>query len=716
MIKKWYNFLLILILLYFMVTGFIFSQLKYVPPRTILPDKMIKLLLNELSGQLAFNNEVVLAGFNQIRTAEEFNTFFHEGSFLSKKLKDYGLDKVLLEDVGKSLAKKRGRWWIREDAELHMIEPDEKLLSRLSEHPALMARFCDPGEWEGELVYLDFRDIKKLKNIELKGKIILTPEYPSRFSEAFSKGALGVISYYDPNKNIKDPYQVMFNMSFQKGNTEQKVFCFHIWHQLGEQLREMLFRQQKVVLRAKAKTAYYPYKLDAVYACIKGTNPQKKGMMFTAHLFERPLKQGANDNASGCVTITEIARTITTLIKQGKIERPERTIHFLMSEEGSGTMCFLKEHPEIADKILTVINMDMVGEDLDKNQAFFFIEKPLYSRTSFLEPLTIHFTDYVFKTNTKRPKNDLFDLSVDFPIPILDKNGSNQPFRYILTDFLGSSDHGMFIETDSGISAVMFSVWPDRWFHTDKDRPDKTDPTQLERAAFIGAASALAISMGNEDIVKNLINLTYRNRLQFIQNTLINSIEHLSLLKKSDGGLGYADALNNIHQAVILGKQALNYLSDLTQGKRSIEVYLTNLEQSLNDLPTIYAKILKENYEFIAHLNGYQPILSIPSEQEQEKKLQNLIPIKTESIPLGQWIRFSRLNSAIRGDRKLMLKIYREYSHLYLLELFLCIDGHRNLDQIRDLLTFEFKRLPVEDFMKIINCLSEAKLIEIKKK
>jgi len=88
-------------------------------------------------------------------------------------------------------------------------------------------------------------------------------------------------------------------------------------------------------LRASAKTQTYPYKLDTIFACIKGKDPGKKGLMFTAHLFERPLKQGANDNISGCVVLAEIARTITTLVKEGRIQRPERSV-FLHYTRQSG--------------------------------------------------------------------------------------------------------------------------------------------------------------------------------------------------------------------------------------------------------------------------------------------------------------------------------------------------------------------------------------------
>ncbi|UCH93084.1 MAG: M28 family peptidase [Candidatus Aminicenantes bacterium] len=706
------NSKLMLSALFLIISIFAFPQEEYKPPETILSEQMIKIILNEISGQLAFNNEVMLAGYNHIRTEEEFNTFFYESDYMAKKLKEYGVEEVRLEDLGKEMPE-RGQWWAREDAELWMIEPEQKRLSRLAEHPALMARYCDTGEWEGEAVYLDKRDRDRLKDMDLKGKIILTPEHPALFRDVFSNGALGVVSYYTFEKSWQDPFRAVFNMRFRKGKFEGQVFCFHIWRHLGEQLKEMIYEKQKVVLRATAKTKSYPYKLDTILACIKGKAPQKKGFMFTAHLFERPLKQGANDNVSGCVVLAEIARTITTLIKEGKIEPLERSIYFLMIEEGSGTMAFFRKYPEMADKILAVINMDMVGEDLDKNQAFFFIEKAFHSSASFLEPLTVHFTDYVFKTNTQRPENQLYNIKGDFPVAIVEKNGSRQPFRYTLGDFKGSSDHAMFIETDSGIPAVMFSVWPDLWFHTDKDRPDKSDPTQLKRVAFIGAASALAVCSGSEEILEKLIRITYQDRLAFVQETLSRSIKELSLLNKSDSGVTYANTVNYINQAVILGKNSLSYIKDLTQGKKRLENYLNALIKSFDDLPAYYTKILVNYYRNVAKLKSFQPAFA--KRLPEEEQLKHIIPAKVEPIPMGKWIPHSKLFGAFRKDPGLSIKIFRQYGHLYLMELYLCIDGKRDLARIRNLLSLEFQPMAAADFMKIINFLAEAELIKLKK-
>jgi hypothetical protein len=61
-------------------------------------------------------------------------------------LKEYGVDEVRLEDLAGNMPERK-EWWARVDAELWMKEPEEKRLSRLVEHPALMARGCNTGEF-----------------------------------------------------------------------------------------------------------------------------------------------------------------------------------------------------------------------------------------------------------------------------------------------------------------------------------------------------------------------------------------------------------------------------------------------------------------------------------------------------------------------------------------------------------------------------------------
>jgi hypothetical protein len=122
-----------------------------------------------------------------------------------------------------------------------------------------------------------------------------------------------------------------------------------------------------------------------------------------------------------------------------------------------------------------------------------------------------------------------------------------------------------------------------------------------------------------------------------------------------------------------------------------------------------YTDILENHYRNVAKLKNFKPILAELS--PQEKSLSHITPSKVETIPLGKGIRFSSLFKAIRKNSQLARKIFHRYGHLFLIELYLCIDGKRTLAKIRDLLSFEFKPINAIDFMELIKLLEEEKLI-----
>ena len=79
-------------------------------------------------------------------------------------------------------------------------------------------------------------------------------------------------------------------------------------------------------------------------------------------------------------------------------------------------------------------------------------------------------------------------------LPIVAPNGSRDPFYIKIDKHYGASDHVTYMQ--HGIPSVMFITWPDMWYHSSQDTPDKQDPTQYKRAAVvgIGAMSVLASS------------------------------------------------------------------------------------------------------------------------------------------------------------------------------------------------------------------------------
>ena len=56
-----------------------------------------------------------------------------------------------------------------------------------------------------------------------------------------------------------------------------------------------------------------------------------------------------------------------------------------------------------------------------------------------------------------------------------------------------------------GIPAVMFITWPDMWYHSSQDTPDKQDPTQYKRAAAVGTGALAALASGTDEMAARIL-------------------------------------------------------------------------------------------------------------------------------------------------------------------------------------------------------------------
>ena len=113
---------------------------------------------------------------------------------------------------------------------------------------------------------------------------------------------------------------------------------------------------------------------------------------FTCHL-DHP-HPGANDNASGCATILEVARTFAKLIREGTLPRPARTLHFLWPPEIEGTTILLNARPDLAERIVAAIHMDMVGGG-PETKAVFHVTRSPASLPTFVNDVAETIAEYV---------------------------------------------------------------------------------------------------------------------------------------------------------------------------------------------------------------------------------------------------------------------------------------------------------------------------------
>ncbi len=155
-------------------------------------------------------------------------------------------------------------------------------------------------------------------------------------------------------------------------------------------------------------------------ATIDGASDAQSQIAFSCHLdHQRP---GANDNASGCVTILEAARTLQKLIADGKLARPARTLRFIWPPEIEGTTTLLNARPDLARHIKAAIHMDMVGGGLDTKSVFHVTRGPM-SLPSFVHDVAWSFASWINIESYRFAAGEKADY------PMIAPEGGKEPLR-----------------------------------------------------------------------------------------------------------------------------------------------------------------------------------------------------------------------------------------------------------------------------------------------
>jgi hypothetical protein len=183
----------------------------------------------------------------------------------------------------------------------------------------------------------------------------------------------------------------------------------------------------------------------------------------------------------------EAGRTVLELIRQGTIPQPKRGIRFLWVPEISGTRAYIRKYPDEIRKMIAGINMDMVGEDLVKTRSWFITSLTPWSVPSFFNDIVQEFAELTVELN-----NNAHDETYGrFNLGIVSPNGSQMPFLYKPYGYDTGSDNTVLSNGVVHVPTVYFECWPDDFYHASMDSPDKSDPTQLKRVAFIAASSLI---------------------------------------------------------------------------------------------------------------------------------------------------------------------------------------------------------------------------------
>ncbi len=560
----------------------------------IITDDVTRMLIHNSSGDRAHSYVQQISTWDRQQNTKDINT---ATEWVSNKAKEFGLQEVTIEKFvadGKTeyFGKSSNPFWIAKKGELWAKTPYEFKITSYADLPMSLATNSYSTRATAELVdigagtsELDYQDKK------LEGNIVLTSSNPYRVirKAIWEKKAIGIISYYSipywdkPNRLEGDfPDQVGWSGMPISDEKEKQSFAFMISQRRAKELQEILKTNGKVTLFTDIETEHRNGELSILSGIIPGSKYPNEEIVITAHIDH--YKPGANDNASGSSVSLEMVRTLQYLIETKQIEKPLRTIRFLWLPEFSGTEAWFSRHANDSKKRILNLNMDMLGANLTKTNSSFDISLTPDWNASYINAFSMSIVDFLNTYNNSRyPKRKDFH--------IISVNGTRNHINVHNEPYTRGSDHQIF--NDFGIPGIAFGTWPDNFYHSSEDTPDKVDPTQLHRVAFSGLASIIMTAYADTSQLQHISDLVELYGIKRLQNDEFKAKKEILLADESNIierayfaekiiQFGYERERNALKSCLILsqGKDEKNYIKqkiDMYNEKEKLSIQLLRL-------------------------------------------------------------------------------------------------------------------------------------------
>lgn len=686
--------------------------------------RTLKLVQEEFRAQEAFNDVARIASFHRVQLSPGIND---AARFIYSYLSNAGLQCELLEFP----AKQGVRWWSQEsfqqwkanDAQLVLLEDGKReTLCAFTEIKTSLIQRSAPTPPEGintTMVYVENgEDPKSYEGLDIKGKLVFTRGDVAQVAKIAvdRMGAAGIV--LDNMRElplVRDRFDLPDARQYQSfwpaDAANHKAFGFMVSPRQAEALRKRFKDKRELSVWAMVDAEFSDGVWVIPTAVIQGETNEE--VVAVAHLCHP--EHSANDNASGCGTLMETARTLWQLIQSGRLEKPKRTIRFLWVPEMTGSFAFLATHEDKLSDIVAAINLDMVGENQALCGSTFMVERPISALPGFGGDLAAAILGLIAKE-----------------VGNLAGTSSYSTFRWTVSPYSGGSDHWIWGDPSVGITCPMLIQWPDKFYHTSEDTIDKVDPKMLKVAGVLTATylyTAASPTPGDAAVIADEAAARFAVEADAQLSALLDKVqEELGKLSreartaKSGGAMGEAPGEAAGEPAGETPGETADVSSDariseaLAKARRSIELRIgflvdrtkldiSSLKRLVPDSPMLAEaqaqadRVVEETGRFLrdkalrglAALAGLDDVSHLPppwhpEEDEAHVKAKSIIPKRVFRGP------FSSIAREIPEDHNEKVKALREKYGVRFLpgsQLEYWADGQRTLLDIALLIESE---------------------------
>lgn len=657
-------------------------------------ERLIQALAQEVSGEIAYQYTVLISHFDRIQASQGW----HDAAQMIKtELERMGYQDAVIEGWPSNGSRYYYTYqtpigWRASHGELWMISPRKEKLCSYEEVPLTLVKHSNAAKVKAELIDVGTGvGEQTYRHKDVKGKIVLATAYSGEvMREAVVKrGALGVITWYPPEVRPGYPNMIRYTAVWPRWEERNQIgFGFNVSKSQGWNLKKMLEDGEKVVLHAEVEAEYYDSQIEALSVTLPGQTQPDEEVMIIGHLCHPT--PSANDNASGSGGMLEMARALKKMIDRGLVPPPRRTIRFLWVPEFYGTIPYIQSHLERTRKTLSVINCDMIGEDLHLTGGTFNITCTPDSMPSYLNDVVVNFTKLAERLRLRS------------------LNGSNHPFAYRVQPFSGGSDHLIFNDGALKVPAVMFGHG-DTFHHTSLDTPDKVDASELRRICFIALGTSYYLANASTEEAKAMARLIARNGLGRLASDYYDSLNALfSASNSKDLARAYDQALNVIIHSNQRETEAVCSTKKFFRGDDSASQEITQVAAGIKNLSSVFKQDVQRYYQNFCTRKKYSPAsLSLTPE---EKKLSKIIPVR--SVDFVCPLQMGYLEDKLGRDAlsEIRLSGYAPYEALNF------VDGTKDVYAISRAVSAELGRVEARDIYVFFQVLEKAQLISFREK
>ncbi len=550
-----------------------------------LPDPLYRQLVNEISGDRAYEQVRHLTHFHRTSGSRDF---FSAAEYIRGAANAAGL-----QDVRLVRQKLGGSGWSCRSARAWLLEPQETKLADYAEVAVSIADLSRTTHATAELVNVgEGDDDAHYQDKDVKGKVVLASgALAAVMREAvWKRGALGILSSLTNRPEAFDaPDQVAWAQipaeakdvpSVKEGTpgTFAVMLSPRRARWVGKQLAAAS-QPLKVKIDIEADFAEKPEQAY-VEGWIKGTDLHDQQIVLTAHIQEEMTS--ANDDGSGCASLLEIGRALARLIEDGKLPRPRRDIRFWWVNEFASEEQFFRENPGEPRKMLLDINQDMVAARQSWGGRVQYASRLPWSLPHPLEDVMESVLGMIRDGNTSLLTTRGTSLPAPFTREITSVKGSREPFHARMVPYYDSTDHHAFTPARIGVPATSLTNWPDEYIHGTGDDLENIDATQLERNAVVVAGVALYFAALKDDDLPALAAYVAARGRSRTAADLATAVAHLASAPAAERDAAYGAARNLVRETHRREVAALGAMRRMAGRGRSVD-FVTQATSALED-------------------------------------------------------------------------------------------------------------------------------------